>query len=140
MSVDVSEKLLLNIVEIREEDSKKPIKCSSIKNFADKLRIVMSALEEFMDQEVFINPPRKDAFCFKSLGELTESFFRTFFGDPAEYKGTKISKDVMFYRQLIYPCVDDDKKEAIAEIFIGSDFETGLEISCVITEKREEKK
>jgi len=27
-----------------------------------------------------------------------------------------------------------------AEVFIGSELETGLEISCVITAKREEKK
>jgi hypothetical protein len=135
----MSEKPLLEIVEIREEDVKKPIKCSSIKNFTDKLRIVMSALEEFIDQEIFINPPRKDAFCFKSLGELTESFFRTFFGDPAEYKYSKISEQLIFHRLLFYSCVDDDGREKTAEISIGSMIETGLEISCIITEKKEDK-
>jgi len=136
----MSEKPLLNIVVIKEEDVKKPIKCSSIKNFTDKLRIVISALEEFISQEVFINPPRKDAFCFKSLGELVESFFRTFFGDPAEYKYSKISEELFFHRLLFYPCIDDDGKEVIAEISIGSMIEKGLEISCIITEKKEEKK
>jgi hypothetical protein len=136
----MSEKPLFEIVEIREENVKKPIKCSSIKNFADKLRIVMSALEEFISQEIFINPPRKDAFCFKSLGELTESFFKTFFGDPAEYKYSKISEQLFFHRLLFYSCIDDDGKEAVAEISIGSMIERGLEISCVITERKEEKK
>jgi hypothetical protein len=135
----MSEKPLLNIVVIREEDVKKPIRCSSIKNFTDKLRIVMSALEEFISQEIFINPPRKDAFCFKSLGELTETFFRTFFGDPAEYKYSKISEELFFHRLLFYPCIDDDEREMIAEISIGAMVETGLEISCIITEKKEDK-
>jgi hypothetical protein len=136
----MSEKPLFNIVVIREEDVKKPIRCSSIKNFTDKLRIVMSALEEFISQEIFINPPRKDAFCFKSLGELTESFFRSFFGDPAEYKYAKISEELFFHRLLFYSCVDDDEREKTAEISIGVEIGEGLEISCIITEKREEKK
>lgn len=135
----MSEKPLFEIVEIREKDVKKPIRCSSIKNFTDKLRIVMNALEEFISQEIFINPPRKDAFCFKSLGELTESFFRTFFGDPVEYKYSKISEQLFFHRLLFYSCIDDDGEEKTAEISIGSMIETGLEISCVITEREEDK-